>query len=76
MESLFTYSLKQGINDGFLAPYKVIKITLDIDAEGWRPPPGFKDKDGDEVDDRIYNTKDFDRNIIVEVEESSFRKNK
>ena len=44
----------------------MIKITLDIDAEGWRPPPGFKDKDGDEVDDRIYNTKDFDRNIIVE----------
>ena len=45
-DPLYTYSLKQGIDDGFLAPYKVIKVTLDIDAEGWRPPKGFKDKDG------------------------------
>ena len=65
-DPLYTYSLKQGIDDGFLAPYKVIKITLDIDSEGWRPPLGFKDKEGNLVEDRIYNRTDFDRNIIVE----------
>ena len=65
-DPLYTYSLKQGIDDGFLAPYKVIKVTLDIDAEGWRPPKGFKDKDGKPVEDRIYNRTDFDRHIIVE----------
>ena len=65
-DPIYTYSLRQGIADGFLAPYKVIKVTLDIDAEGWRPPQGFKDKDGNIVEDRIYNTKDFDKNIIVE----------
>jgi type I restriction enzyme R subunit len=63
---IYTYSLKQGIEDGFLAPYKVIKITLDIDAEGWRPPKGFKDKEGKDVEDRLYNRTDFDRHIIVE----------
>lgn len=62
---VYTYSLRQGINDGFLAPYKVVKVTLDIDAEGWRPPQGFKDEDGNEVEDRIYNCTDFDKNIIV-----------
>ena len=65
-DPLYTYSLKQGIDDGFLAPYKVIKVTLDIDAEGWRPPKGFKDKDGHVVEDRIYNRQDFDKNIVVE----------
>ena len=65
-DPLYTYSLKQGIDDGFLAPYKVIKVTLDIDAEGWRPPAGFKDKEGKLVEDRIYNRTDFDKNIIVE----------
>ena len=65
-DALYTYSLKQGIADGFLAPYKVIKITLDIDAEGWRPPKDFKDKEGKPVEDRIYNRSDFDKNIIVE----------
>jgi type I restriction enzyme R subunit len=65
-DPLYTYSLKQGIDDGFLAPYKVIKVTLDIDAEGWRPPAGFKDKDGKPVEDRIYNRTDFDKHIIVE----------
>jgi type I restriction enzyme R subunit len=65
-DPLYTYSLKQGIDDGFLAPYKVIKVTLDIDAEGWRPPAGFKDKEGKLVEDRIYNRSDFDKNIIVE----------
>lgn len=65
-DPLYTYSLKQGIDDGFLAPYKVIKVTLDIDAEGWRPPKGFKDKDGKVVEDRIYNRTDFDKHLIVE----------
>jgi type I restriction enzyme R subunit len=65
-DPLYTYSLKQGIDDGFLAPYKVIKVTLDIDAEGWRPPAGFKDKEGKLVEDRIYNRTDFDKHIIVE----------
>lgn len=65
-EPIYTYSLKQGIDDGFLAPYKVIKVTLDIDAEGWRPPKGFLDKNGNPVEDRIYNRTDFDKNIVVE----------
>lgn len=65
-EPIYTYSLKQGIADGFLAPYKVVKLTLDIDAEGWRPPKGFKDKFGNPVEDRIYNQMDFDKSIVVE----------
>ena len=65
-DPIYTYSLKQGIDDGFLAPYKVIKVTLDIDAEGWRPPQGFRDKAGNFVEDRIYNRRDFDKNIVVE----------
>lgn len=63
---IYTYSLKQGIDDGFLAPYRVIRITLDIDAEGWRPPKGFKDKDGVVVEDRIYNRSDFDKKLVVD----------
>lgn len=65
-DPLYTYSLKQGIDDGFLAPYKVIKVTLDIDAEGWRPPKGFVDKNGTVVEDRIYNRTDFDKHLVVE----------
>lgn len=65
-DPIYTYSLKQGIDDGFLAPYKVVKVTLDIDAEGWRPPKGFLDKEGNPVEDRIYNRTDFDKNIVVE----------
>lgn len=65
-EPVYTYSLKQGIDDGFLAPYRVIRIALDIDVEGWRPPRGFKDKNGNSVEDRIYNRSDFDRNFVVE----------
>jgi type I restriction enzyme R subunit len=65
-DPIYTYSLKQGIDDGFLAPYKVVKVTLDIDAEGWRPPKGYLDKDGNPVEDRIYNRTDFDRTIVVE----------
>lgn len=65
-EPIYTYSLKQGIDDGFLAPYKVVKVTLDIDAEGWRPKEGFVDKSGNPVEDRIYNRTDFDKNIVVD----------
>ena len=65
-EPLYTYSLKQGIEDGFLAPYKVVKVTLDIDVEGWRPPTGFTDKEGNPVEDRIYNRTDFDKHLVVE----------
>ncbi|MEM7487142.1 MAG: DEAD/DEAH box helicase family protein [Bacteroidota bacterium] len=70
-EPIYTYSLKQGIDDGFLAPYKVIKITLDIDAEGWRPPDGFLDKNKNPVEDRIYNRTDFDKNIVVDERRQS-----
>jgi type I restriction enzyme, R subunit len=65
-DPVYTYSLKQGIDDGFLAPYRVIRIGLDIDLEGWRPPKGFKDKSGNEVEDRIYNRTDFDKTLVVE----------
>jgi type I restriction enzyme R subunit len=65
-DPIYTYSLRQGIDDGFLAPYRVVRIGLDIDMNGWRPPKGFKDKTGKEVQDRIYNRKDFDRNLVVE----------
>lgn len=65
-EPIYTYSLKQGIDDGFLAPYKVVKVTLDIDAEGWRPPKGFLDKSEELVEDRMYNRTDFDKHIVVD----------
>jgi len=63
---VYIYSLKQGINDGFLAPYRVVRIGLNVDAEGWRPNAGKKDKDGREVEDRIYNRKDFDRTLVID----------
>lgn len=65
-DSIYTYSLKQGIDDGFLAPYRVIRITLNTDAENWRPPKGFRDRDGNLVDDRIYNRSDFDKKLVIE----------
>jgi type I restriction enzyme R subunit len=65
-EPVYTYSLKQGIDDGFLAPYRVVRVGLNIDLEGWRPPKGFLDKEGFEVEDRIYNRTDFDRKIVVD----------
>lgn len=65
-EPLYTYSLRQGIDDGFLAPYKVIRIVIDRDVEGYRPEEGKTDKYGNEIPDRIYNTKDFDRDIIID----------
>ena len=65
-EAIFTYSLKQGIEDGFLAPYKVIRVAIDRDAEGYRPEKGKRDKYGEELADRIYNKKDFDRTLVLE----------
>lgn len=64
-EPVFTYSLKQGIEDGFLAPYKVIRVGIDRDLEGYRPEKGKVDKQGNIIEDRIYNRKDYDRNIIL-----------
>ena len=65
-EPIYTYTLKQGIEDGFLAPYKVIRVGLNTDLEGWRPEAGKTDKDGIEVEDRIYNTRDFDKNLVID----------
>ncbi len=65
-DPIYTYSLKQGIDDGFLAPYRVVRVGLNIDLEGWRPTKGMLDKEGREIEDRIYNRKDFDRNIVIE----------
>ena len=65
-EPIYTYSLRQGISDGFLAPYKVIRIGLDRDLEGWRPEIGQTDKHGQVIEDREYNERDFDRNLILE----------
>lgn len=65
-EPVYTYSLKQGIEDGFLAPYKVIRVDIDKDVQGWRPEKGQTDKHGNEIEDRIYNQKDFDRTLILE----------
>ncbi len=65
-DPIYTYSLKQGIQDGFLAPYKVLRIGLNVDLEGWRPEQGKTDKQGQLVDDRIYNRKDFDKNLIID----------
>ena len=65
-DPLFSYSLKQGIRDGFLAPYKVVKVHIDRDVEGYRPEKGQVDRDGEEVEDRIYNTKDFDRTLVID----------
>jgi type I restriction enzyme R subunit len=65
-DPIYTYSLKQGIEDGFLAPYKVVRIGIDRDLEGWRPEKGKTDKHGQLIDDREYNETDFDRNLILE----------
>lgn len=65
-DPIYTYSLKQGIDDGFLAPYRVIRVGLNVDYEGWRPEDGKTDKEGNPVEDRIYNTKDFDRNLVID----------
>ncbi len=63
---VYSYSLKEGIRDGFLAPYKVVKVHLDVDIEGYRPAQGETDKYGYEIEDRIFNQKDFDRNLVID----------
>lgn len=65
-EPIYTYSLKQGIDDGFLAPYKVLRVGMNVDLEGYRPEHGKTDINGELVEDRLYNTKDFDRNIVID----------
>jgi type I restriction enzyme R subunit len=65
-EPIYTYSLRQGIDDGFLAPYKVVRIGFDKDLDGWRPEMGQRDKYGNVIEDREYNDADFDRNLILE----------
>jgi type I restriction enzyme R subunit len=65
-DPIYTYSLRQGISDGFLAPYKVIRIGIDKDLEGWRPEKGKTDKYGQVIEDREYNDLDYDRNLILE----------
>jgi type I restriction enzyme R subunit len=63
---VYSYSLKRGIDDGFLAPYKVVKVHIDRDVEGYRPEKGKLDREGEEVEDRIYNVKDFDQTLVID----------
>jgi type I restriction enzyme, R subunit len=65
-DPVYSYTLKQGIRDGFLAPYKVIKVHIDRDIQGYRPEKGQLDRDGEEIEDRIYNAKDFDRTLVLD----------
>jgi len=65
-DPIYSYTLKEGIEDGFLAPYKVIKCHVDRDVEGYRPEQGQVDREGNDVEDRLYNTKDFDRTLVID----------
>ena len=65
-EPVYTYSLKQGIEDGYLAPYKVIRVDLDKDTYGWRPTAGMTDKHGHAIEDRIYTGADMNRKLVLE----------
>lgn len=65
-DPVYTYSLKEGIEDGFLAPYKVVRVDIDVDLQGWRPTKGQLDKQGNQIEDRIYNQKDFDRTLVID----------
>ena len=65
-EPVYTYSLKQGIEDGFLSPYKVVRVDLDKDTFGWRPTQGMTDKHGHLIEDRIYNATDMNRKLVLE----------
>jgi type I restriction enzyme R subunit len=65
-DPIFTYSLKQGIEDGFLAPFKVIRLDIDKDVLGWRPDKDQRDKHGQLIEDRIYNQRDMDRNLVLD----------
>jgi type I restriction enzyme, R subunit len=64
-EPVYTYSLKQGIEDGFLAPYKVVRIDIDKDIHGWTPPPGMADDLGEEIEQRTFNQADMDRILVL-----------
>lgn len=64
-EPIYTYSLKDGIEDGFLAPYKVVRYALDTDVYGYRPEYGKRDTEGELVEDREYGVKDFDKNLVI-----------
>jgi type I restriction enzyme R subunit len=64
-DPVYTYSLRQGIEDGFLAPYKVIRIDIDKDIEGWTPAPGMTDDLGKAIPDREYNQDDMDRILVL-----------
>jgi type I restriction enzyme, R subunit len=65
-EPIYSYTLKQGIEDGFLAPYKVVRIDIDKDLQGWRPTKGQTDKHGQLIEDRVYNQQDMDRTLVLE----------
>lgn len=65
-DPVYVYSLKEGIEDGFLAPYKVVRVDIDVDLQGWRPTKGQTDLNGKVIDDRIYNQKDFDRTMVID----------
>lgn len=65
-DPIYSYTLKQGIEDGFLAPYKVVRIDIDKDLQGWRPSKGQTDKNGRLIEDRIYNQIDMDRTLVLE----------
>ncbi len=65
-DPVYTYSLKEGIEDGFLSPYKVVRVDLDVDLQGWRPEDGQVDNNGEIIKDRIYNQKDFDRTLVID----------
>jgi len=65
-EPIYSYTLKQGIEDGFLAPYKVVRIDIDKDLQGWRPSKGQTDKNGQLIEDRVYNQIDMDRTLVLE----------
>lgn len=64
-DPVYTYTLKQGIEDGFLAPYKVVRVDLDRDTFGWRPPKGMLDDAGHTIEDRIYTAADMNRNLVL-----------
>lgn len=65
-DPVYVYSLKEGIEDGFLAPYKVVRVDIDVDLQGWRPTKGQTDLNCEVIDDRIYNQKDFDRTMVID----------
>ena len=70
-EPIYTYSLKQGIEDGYLAPYKVIRVDFDKDTFGWRPTAGMTDKHGHVIDDRIYTGADMNRRLVLEQRDTA-----